>query len=441
MARAVWGSRLGFILAAAGSAVGLGAIWKFPYVAAQNGGGAFLLLFLVMVFTLGISIMIAEMTVGQISQKSPVGAYRYFGGKPWSLVGYIGVACGFLILSFYSVVGGWTIFYMVQSVDGSILIPDTLLLKQIFDAFITNPVEPLGYHAAFMAVTAGVVLVGVQKGIERVSKSLMLMLFLLILVLIVRSLTLPGASEGVMYFLTPDFSKVNAKMMLEAMGLAFFSLSLGMGCMMTYGSYVSNETNIANSAASVVGLTTAVCVLAGLMILPAVFAFKLSPAEGPGLTFIIMPAVFSHLGGGQFFAILFFFLLFVAALTSSVSLMEVVTSFFIDEFNMPRIGVSIIMAILMFVVGIAASLSLGAWKEYTLFGSNIFHLLDYVTSHLMMPFGGIMITVLVGWKASRPVAARLALADGTNPWWWPAMKQFCRYIAPLLILLVLFQNL
>lgn len=440
MVRAAWGSRLGFILAAAGSAIGLGAIWKFPYVTAQNGGGAFLLIFLVMVFTLGISIMIAEMAVGQISQKSPVGAYRYFGGRPWSVVGYIGVFCGFLILSFYSVVGGWTVFYIARSLDTAFLTADAVVLKQIFDTFIADAMEPLWYHAAFMAMTAGVVLAGVQKGIERVSKSLMTMLFLLILVLIARSLTLPGASEGVMYFLTPDFSKVDTRMVLEAMGLAFFSLSLGMGCMMTYGSYASSETNLARSAASVIGLTTGVCILVGLMILPAVFAFGLDPAEGAGLTFIIMPAVFSHLGGGQFFAILFFFLLFVAALTSSVSLMEVITSFFIDEFALPRIPVTIVMAVLMFVLGIAASLSFGPWKEYTLFGMTIFKLLDYVTSHLMMPFGGIMVALLVGWKACEQVARRLSV-DGRIPRWWPLMKPFCRYVAPLLILLVLCQNL
>jgi NSS family neurotransmitter:Na+ symporter len=394
-----------------------------------------------MVFTLGISIMIAEMAVGQLSQQSPVGAYRHFGGGRWSIVGYIGVICGFLILSFYSVVGGWTIFYIVRSLDGSILTADAVHLKQIFDSFITSPVEPLWYHAVFMALTASVVLAGVQKGIERVSKSLMILLFLLVLILIARSLTLPGASEGVLYFLMPDFSGISAQMALEAMGLAFFSLSLGMGCMITYGSYVSRETNIVRSAACVIALTTAVCFLMGLMVLPAVFAFGLDPAEGAGLTFITMPAVFSHLAGGSFFGLLFFFLLFVAALTSSVSLMEVVSSFFIDEFNLPRIPVSIVMAILMFALGIIASLSLGAWKSHTLFGMSFFDFLDYVTSHLMMPFGGIMISLLVGFKAWPQVVARLAPEEGERPWWLRAMKPFCRYVAPLLILLVLFQNL
>ena len=222
MARAEWGSRLGFIVAAAGSAVGLGAIWKFPYVAAQNGGGAFLLIFLMIVCTLGVSLMIAEMSVGAIARKSPVGAYRKLGGKRWSVVGYIGVLCGFLILSFYSVVGGWTIAYLVKMIEGSILTADPKVLSEAFDSFIADPVTPLWYHAAFMGLTAGVVLAGVQKGIERVSKYLMMMLFLLILILIARGLTLEGALEGVRTFLSPDFSKVTTTMVIEAMGLAFF---------------------------------------------------------------------------------------------------------------------------------------------------------------------------------------------------------------------------
>ena len=441
MARAEWGSRLGFILAAAGSAVGLGAIWKFPYVAAQNGGGAFLVIFLVIVCTLGISLMIAEMSVGASTRRSPVGAYRRLGGKLWSGVGYIGVLCGFLILSFYSVVGGWTIAYIVKSIDGSILTSNPAFLSTTFDSFIADPVLPLWYHAAFMGLTAAVVLAGVQKGIEQVSKYLMVMLFLLVLVLIVRGLTLPGAIDGVLTFLQPDFSKVTPVMVIEAMGLAFFSMSLGMGCMITYGSYASDETYIPNSAGSVIGLTTIICFLSGLMVFPAIFVFGFDPSAGPGLTFITMPAVFSQMSGGQFFGILFFFLLFVAALTSSVSLMEVVVSFFIDEFHLPRTAMTVVMSILMFVLGIGASLSLGVWKDYTLFGKNLFGILDYVSSNLIMPFGGIMVAILVGWKSWPVIADRLTRADGTQPVWLPLLKGFCRYIAPVLIFVILIQNL
>ncbi len=441
MARAEWGSRLGFILAAAGSAVGLGAIWKFPYVAAQNGGGAFLLIFLMIVFTLGISLMIAEMAVGASTRKSPVGAYRKLGGKWWSGVGYIGVLCGFLILSFYSVVGGWTIAYIIKSIEGSILTADPVVLSHTFDSFIADPVIPLWYHAVFMGLTAGVILAGVQKGIERVSKYLMVMLFLLILILIARGLTLHGALDGVVTFLHPDFGKVTPAMIIEAMGLAFFSMSLGMGCMITYGSYASGETAIPNSAGNVIGLTTLICFLSGLMVFPAIFVFGFNPAAGPGLTFITMPAVFSQMSGGQLFGILFFFLLFVAALTSSVSLMEVVVSFFIDEFRFPRMMTTVIMSILMFVLGIGASLSLGVWKNYTLFGKNLFGLLDYVSSNLIMPFGGIMIAILVGWKAWPVISARLTRPDGTCPVWLPLFKFFCRFIAPVLIFVILLQNL
>lgn len=441
MVRAQWSSRFGFILAAAGSAVGLGAIWKFPYVAAQNGGGAFLIIYLLIAFTLGISVMIAEMAVGAVTRKSPVGAFRKLGGKLWTGVGYLGVLCGFLILSFYSVVGGWTIAYIVKAIDGSVFTPDPFMLSEIFENLVADPIIPLWYHAAFMGLTAGVVIVGVQKGIERVSKYLMIVLFLLIIVLIARGLTLEGAMEGVISFLCPDFSKVTPSMIIEAMGLAFFSLSLGMGCMITYGSYVTKQTYIPHSAGSVIGLTTLVCFLSGLMVFPAIFAFRFNPAAGPGLTFITMPAVFSQMSGGQLFGILFFFLLFVAALTSSVSLMEVVVSFFLDEFGFSRVTTAIVMSILMFLLGVGASLSMGIWKKYSFFGKNLFALLDYISSNLIMPFGSIMIVILVGWKVWPTIVERLTHPDGTRPAWLPLLRFFFRFVAPVLIFAILLQNL
>jgi len=440
MNRAEWGSRLGFILAAAGSAVGLGAVWKFPYVTVKNGGGAFLLIYLLISFTLGIFMMISEMSMGQISKNSVVGAYRTLGGKKWTPFGYIGVTCGFLILSFYSVVGGWTIAYIVKSFEGHLLVSDPQVLAGIFHSFVAHPVEPLMYHALFMVLTAGVVLAGIEKGIERVSKSLMALLFLLMLILIGRGLTLPGALEGAKYFLMPDFSKLTAHTLIDALGLSFFSLSLGMGMMITYGSYVSKETSIPGSAASVIGLTTGACALSGLMVLPTVFAFGFDLSIGAGLTFITMPAVFSKMMGGQLFAVFFFFLLLVAALTSSVSLMEVVTSFFIDEFRMRRIPVAIVTGIIMFVVGIAASLSFGILESYTLFGKNIFDLLDYLTSNLLMPIGGLGVSVLVGWKAWDVIEANLMTQYEVKPWWVKLMKAFCHYLSPLLILLILIQS-
>ncbi|MGL6071906.1 sodium-dependent transporter, partial [Craterilacuibacter sp.] len=362
-------------------------------------------------------------------------------GKHWALVGYMGVLVGFLILSFYSVVGGWTIAYIAKSIGGEIISSDAKVLGTIFGNFISSPTEPLFYHAAFMALTVGVVLGGVQKGIENLSKFLMPALFVMMLVLIVRGLFLPGALDGVAYFLTPDFSKVGAKTVIDALGLAFFSLSLGMGAMITYGSYVEKDTSIPGSAVWVVLLTTAVCLLAGLMVLPAVFAFGFDPSAGPGLTFITMPAVFAKMVGGQLFAVVFFVLLLVAALTSAVSLMEVVTSFMIDEFHMKRVPAAIMMASLMFALGVPASLSLGVWSEYTLFGKGVFDLLDYATSNVLMPLNGVLLSLLVGWKIWPQIEAQLAANTPSSALWLPAMKMTCRYIAPALVGFVLINGL
>ncbi|KZE31767.1 NSS family neurotransmitter:Na+ symporter [Crenobacter luteus] len=440
MARSQWGSRLGFILAAAGSAIGLGAIWKFPYVAATNGGGAFLLVYLAICLTLGLTLMVSEMALGRASGQSAAGAFRTLKGGVWPAVGYIGVLVCFLIYSFYSVVGGWTLAYIAKSVEGSILTSDPKVLGGIFESFVADPLQPLWFHAGFAAITLAVVIGGVQKGIENLSKFLMPALFVLMLILIGRALTLPGAVDGMLYFVTPDFSKLTGAMVVDAMGLAFFSLSLGMGIMITYGSYVEKGTSLMGSALWVIALTTATCFLAGLMVLPAVFAFGFDPSAGPGLTFITMPAVFAQMPMGQLFAVLFFFLLLVAALTSSVSLLEVVVSFLIDEFKTGRQFSAILMSVLIFLVGIPASLSLGVWKEHTLFGKGVFDLMDYATSNLMMPLGEVLLALFVGWKVWPTVAAQLSHGDRA-PAWLPAVQGFVRYAAPVLIVWILLHNL
>ncbi|AXE36572.1 sodium-dependent transporter [Chromobacterium phragmitis] len=431
MARSQWGSRLGFILAAAGSAIGLGAIWKFPYVAATNGGGAFLFIYLGICLTLGLVLMLSEMALGRATGAGAVGAFRKLAGGFWPIIGYMGVLVCFLILSFYSVVGGWTIAYIVKSLQGSIMTSDPKALGAIFGGFISDPVQPLLYHGGFALLTLAVVVGGVQKGIETLSKFLMPALFVLMLVLIVRGLTLPGALEGVSYFVTPDFSKVSAGMLVDALGLAFFSLSLGLGIMITYGSYVGRESKLLGSALWVILLTVATCFLAGLMVLPAVFAFGFDPSAGPGLTFITMPAVFAHLPLGQLFAVMFFCLLLLAALTSSVSLLEVVTSFAIDEMWMSRRGAAILMAAGTFLLGIPASLSLGIWGDFQLGGMNFFDLLDFVTSKLLMPAGELLLALFVGWKAW-PVV-RDELSTGRSRKAMQCMRGFCMALAPALI--------
>lgn len=439
MARSQWGSRLGFILAAAGSAIGLGAIWKFPYVAATNGGGAFLFIFLLFCLTLGLVMMLAEMALGRAAQQGAVGAFRKLGGDAWPLVGYMGVLVCFLIFSFYSVVGGWTVAYIVKSLDGGILTSDAKVLGDTFGSFISDPVQPLLYHGAFAALTLAVVIGGVQKGIENLSKFLMPALFVLMLVLIVRGLTLPGALDGLLYFVTPDFSKLSASMAIDALGLAFFSLSLGMGIMITYGSYVTKESQLLGSSLWVIALTVSTCFLAGLMVLPAVFAFGFNPSAGPGLTFITMPAVFAHLPAGQLFAVMFFSLLLVAALTSSVSLLEVVVSFVIDEFRLQRRTAAIGMTVLIFLLGIPASLSLGVWSEYKLLGRGVFDLFDYLTSNVLMPLGGILVSLFVGWRVWPTVEKELA--DGCSALGLLLVRVFCCVLSPLAIGWVMWTNI
>lgn len=441
MARSQWGSRMGFILAAAGSAIGLGAVWKFPYVAATNGGGAFLFIYLLICLTLGLVLMISEMSLGRLSQASSVGAFRKNGGKGWAIVGYTGVLICFLILSFYSVVGGWTVAYLTKSVTGTLqaLQSDPKAYEALFGSFISNPIEPIIYHGIFAAVTLGVVIGGVQKGIENLSKFLMPGLFILLLILITRALTLDGAMSGLIYFVTPDFSKVTVEMVVDAMGLAFFSLSLGMGIMVTYGSYVNKDADLFSSAMWVILLTLLTCFLSGLMVLPAVFAFGFDPSAGPGLTFITMPAVFAKMPMGIVFASLFFALLLVAALTSSVSLLEVVVSFMIDEFNVSRRFASILIAALIFLLGIPSSLSFGLWSEFTVFGKGVFDLLDYTTSNLLMPFNEILLAIFVGWVIWPKFEADLTI-NGRAPAILPLIKIFLRFIVPVLIAVILIRN-
>ncbi|MBC8337972.1 MAG: sodium-dependent transporter [Alphaproteobacteria bacterium] len=439
--RGHFGTRLGFILAAAGSAVGLGNVWKFPYLAGENGGAVFLFIYLGFILTIGLSVMLAEFAIGRRAQRNPVGAFKALKGGPWVAVGGMGVFCGFIILSFYSVVGGWTVAYAVKSATGLLANGDAKALGNAFGGFIGDPVEPLIYHALFMAVTMAVVAKGVHGGIERVCRVLMPVLFVLLVVLCIRSVTLPGAGAGIAFFLEPDFSKVNGAMVTAALGQAFFSLSLGMGAMITYGSYLSAKVSLPGAALWVTSLDTLIAVMAGFMILPAVFAFGFDPGAGPGLTFITLPAVFSQIPGGAFFGTLFFVLLAVAALTSAFSLIEVVVAYLVDERGIRRFQAAMGAGFVIFILGIPSSLSFGVWSSYTVAGKNFFDIMDYLASNLMLPAGGIFISLFAGWVAFPKLmeageggiekSFRLARI-------WQAI---CRYVAPVAIAWTLINGL
>jgi len=428
-------------MAASGSAIGLGNIWKFPYLTGKNGGFAFLIVYLVIVFTIGISVMLAEVVIGKAAQRNPVGAFARLGGGLWPLVGFMGIAAGFIILSFYSVVGGWTIAYIVKSPLGLLTHTDPKELKEIFGKFIGDPFEPLIYHALFMAFTILIVAFGIERGIERWCKLLMPGLVIILLILILRALSLPGAFKGVEFYLAPDFSKINAKVINSALGQAFFSLSLGMGCMITYASYFPREENAPKSVIWVTSMDTLVAFLAGLVVMPAVFAFGFDPASGPGLTFITLPAIFAKMPLGALWAVLFFLLLFFAAITSSISLLEVVVAYFIDELGMSRGRAAVIFGIIIFLMGIPSSLSLGKWSGFTIMGKIFLDFMDYISSNIMLPLGGIFISLFVGWFFWERALLE-ATSEGRYPLGWASLwKVVCRYIAPMAIAWILVSGL
>ena len=328
-----WASRIGFVMAAAGSAVGLGNVWKFPYITGVYGGAAFILVYLLCILLLGLPIMIAEFVIGRHTGKNPVGAFKKMAGKsPWVATGYLGIITGFLILSYYSVVGGWTMAYITKSVAGYLtFISSTESAAGVFSQFASNPWATVGYHFLFMAATMIIVIRGIKSGIERWNNILMPMIFLILIILIVKGLSMDNAKLGLAFLFKPDFSKLTVQAVIVALGQSFFTLSLGMGCMITYGSYLDKKEKILGAAGYVVLIDTLVAVFSGIAIFTAVFALGMKPDKGPALIFNVIPAVFAQIPFGSFFSTIFFILLFIAALTSSISLLEVVVAYFIDE--------------------------------------------------------------------------------------------------------------
>lgn len=433
--RGSWSSRFGFLMAAVGSAVGLGNLWKFPYLAGENGGGAFVLVYIGLVILLGFTLMLAEMTIGRHANSDAFGSYDKI-KKGWGFVGGIGILAGFLILSYYSVVGGWVMKYIVSSFTG--VGADK---AGYFTNFIASPVEPLIYHLIFMGLTAIIVIRGISGGIEKASKFLMPALFILLMVTVIRSVTLDGAMEGIKYFIKPNFSEITLKVVIAALGQVFFSLSLGMGIMVTYGSYLRKDEDMEKDAFIIPSLDSLVAILAGFAILPAVFALGFEPGQGPGLLFITLPAVFENMPVGALFSALFFILVFFAALSSSISLMEVTVAFGIDKMKWSRKTSVIIFTTLMFIIGIGASLSMGAWSDFLIpwidgNSYGIFDFLDVLTSYYLLPIGGLLGALFIGFIWGVPNAVKeikIGSKFVTEKLWSLLIK----FVVPILVFLIL----
>lgn len=438
--REQWGSRFGFIMAAAGSAVGLGNIWRFPYITGKFGGAAFVMVYLAVVVVIGISVMLAEFVIGRNAQSDAVGSFRKLGGGLWPLVGWMGFFCGFVILSYYAVIAGWTLAYMFKSFGGLMEAAGAGKAGDVFGAFVSNPVQAISYHLVVMAIVSGIVYKGISGGIEKSCKILMPALFVLLLVLIVRSVTLPGAGAGLEFYLKPDFSKLTSEAVLAAVGQGFFSLSLGMGCMITYGSYLGKSDYLPTTAATVVFLDTSVAILAGFVIFPAVFAFGIEPGAGPGLTFVTLPAVFAKMPMGMFFSFAFFLLLFIAALTSAISLLEVVVTYAIDQLKWSRTKAAIVMGTAIALLGIPSALSVGGHIPQ-IAGKDFLDAADFITNNIIMPLGGIFIAVFVGWVWTDGAKAEITdngkrVFPMYTVWLW-----ICRVVAPVCIAIIFITGL
>jgi len=447
-----WSTRMMFILAASGSAVGLGNIWKFPYITGEYGGGAFVLVYLACIALVGIPIMIAEIMLGRRGRQSPINTMRDLAAEAgasrlWSLLGWLGVIAGFLILSYYSVIAGWALAYVARAAAGMLHQVNAEQVQLLFSALINDPERMLAWHTLFMVMSMTVVARGVHHGLEQAVRVLMPLLLLLLLLLVAYAYSTGFFMQGVRFLFTPDFAKLlyqcsveagvevchfSGTPLLVALGHAFFTLSLGMGAIMVYGSYMPRKTSIATSSVLIALMDTGVALLAALAIFPIVFANGLEPGAGPGLIFQTLPIAFGAMAGGQLFATLFFVLLVFAAWTSAISLIEPAVAWLVEQRQLSRIRASILTGVTAWLLGIGTILSFNLWsgERYQLFGKTIFELLDFLTANIMLPLGGLLIALFAGWVMS-PAASSEELR--LQPRHYQLWRFVLRYLSPIAV--------
>jgi len=430
-----WSSRWTFILAATGSAVGLGNIWKFPYMAGDNGGGAFVLVYLACICIIGLPIMLGEIMIGRRGRSSPANSMKSLAAEAntssaWTLLGATGALAGLLILSFYSVAAGWAMSYIFNGFQNITAESSSLS----FNNLLSSPSSLIFWHSLFIAITVFIVARGILKGLEKWINTLMPILFLIILLLCIYAMQTGAFFEGLRYLFMPDFSKINPQVMLEALGQAFFTLSLGMGAIMAYGAYMPANQNIGKTAVSVAALDTGVALLAGIAIFPIVFANGLAPSEGPGLVFVTLPIAFSAMPLGILFGTLFFVLLSIAALSSSISLIEPGVAWLIESLKIKRVTATILLGFTAWFIGLFSALSFNLLSEFTIFGKNFFDATDFLTNQIMLPLGGIFIAIFVGWVMKKEhVLEELGFQENFifKAWYFSI-----RFVAPTLVGLV-----
>lgn len=432
--RALFVTKIGVIAATVGSAVGLGNIWRFPYMAGENGGGAFLITYVCCVIILGIPLMCAEFIVGRKARSNASRAFKVLAPKTkWNIIGYFGIISSTLILGYYMVIAGWVVEYIFQALRGNLMAESATQIASNFSNFTSDVWRPLLWIFTLLIVNYLIISKGVTKGIEKASNIMMPILFLILLIFCGYTITLPGAGEGLKYLFYPDFSKINGSVILAAMGQAFFSLSIGLGILITYGSYFKDNVNLPKTGLTVALLDMLVAVLAGVMIFPVTASFGINPTQGPELIFVTLPNVFKHMIMPDFWAIMFFIFAGVAALTSTLSLFEVIIAYFTEEFNMNRKRASIIIMTIIAVLSILSSLSFGLLSDAKLFGMNFFELSDYISANILLPAGGFLLSIYIGWIMNKKdVYSELGEVNTLHK----AILFSIKFIAPISIFLI-----
>lgn len=434
----LWSSKLGFILSTAGAAIGLGAIWKTPYVTGMNGGGAFFLVFVILTLLIGLPMLLSEFIIGRSTGKEAISAYKQLAPRSlWVWIGRIGVIGCFLLLSFYSVVGGWVLIYTLKSLTGGV-IGEQVNYVALFGETISSPSTTLLGLGLFIAINVFVLAGGIQAGIERANKILMPLLFLFFIAIVIRSLTLPGAMEGVKFFLMPSFENMTSQAFLYALGQSFFSLAVGFSCMVTYSSYLKKDVSLVSSANSVVWMNIFVSLLAGLAIFPVVFSFGLQPDEGPGLLFMVLPEAFGQMAFGQLFLALFLLLFLFATLTSSFSLFEIIIAALTASGKKRRVPTTLMIGLIVFIAAIPSALSSSTLADFSIFNRSVFDLTDFVVSNVLLPLGSLLIAIFIGWKMNKTLVKEEFLTanrhrEGLFHVWYYGMMKF---FVPIVIAIV-----
>tara|TARA_R110001583_G_scaffold712_3_gene6570 strand:- start:812 stop:2179 length:1368 start_codon:yes stop_codon:yes gene_type:complete len=439
-----WASRWTFILAATGSSVGLGNIWKFPYIAGENGGGAFVLVYLACIGLVGIPIMMAEVLLGRRGRQSPTNTFRELAvevgsSRRWAWLGLCGVVAGMMIFGFYSVVSGWVLAYVVYAAEGSFVGAGVDQIGALFAGLLADPQELVIWHTLFVILVAGVVARGVTKGLEVAIRILMPLLFILLLLLLVYAMTSGAFGQAVYFLFHVDFSALSWNAVLVALGHAFFTLSLGMGSMMVYGSYMPKNASIGGTVLIVAALDTLVALAAGLAIFPLVFLNQLDPGAGPGLMFVTLPVAFGHMDGGQIFGFLFFAMVAIAAWSSAISLLEPVVAYVVERFRISRLEACVILGGIVWVLGVGALTSFNIGSQWSLGGMNFFDLLDFLTANVLLPLGGLLVCIFAGWWVGRRIT-REELSMRSE-WVFTAWFFVIRYVAPAAVAVVFIANL